>query len=219
MFQKGSEDSKVCVSAGVIQNNHQGKIHYAYLIFLSGIILLLSVMLLSNKMVLMAKDKADNVLTIAAFSGSICNYPDMTASMKVFKEKGEEQVTYDFERMLAEMTIIIDEDRAEQIVNHTVMQNVLPQNSINGRDNNYGIDSVIVYNVGKGLDVFQYENQTMQTNHFRKYGEYNYIHSPNGVLIDRTSLYVKIHFTFCDVFNREKLVFMEKCIALKFANE
>ena len=84
---------------------------------------------------------------------------------------------------------------------------------------NYSIKNVILYNLGEELEIYEWENGEESVYKIKDYGYDNYIHSPNGICIDRTSLYVCAEITILGILKHQRKVQLEKCIALKFANE
>lgn len=145
------------------------------------------------------KDKMDNSLLISAFSASLCDCKKMAGRMEPIKVVRNDKVFYDFEQMYEETGIIVHTDNVK------IMENALT--------------TLIIYNVDDDLKIYKLENGEESFATIPDYSEANTITAPNGVPILKTSVYVKAEFVVKGMLGRKKSVFLEKCIALQFANE
>lgn len=196
-----------------------GRIHYSFLLMIFIVITLLSFMLLDGKIISHVKDKADNSLVTAAFSASSCDGRKMSDRMKIIKEDDNGIVTYNFEKMFSDAGILLKTEAAKENAERIFLKNAAPK-GINGNTaSGHQIKSVIIYNVSENLEIYKWENGKEFFDKIYDYGKDNYILSPNGVCIDKTSLYVSAELTIQGLFNHQRRVKVEKCIALRFANE
>lgn len=209
----------MCDCIVVRRLDDSGRIHYSVLLMFFIIITLLSFMLLDNKIINHEKDNIDNSLTMAAFSGALCDGLKTVSGMEIVKKDVNGTVTYDFEAMYLTKGIQLKTVKVKETVEKIFLGNIAWKNAGEVMAENYSIKNVILYNLGEELEIYEWENGEESVYKIKDYGYDNYIHSPNGICIDRTSLYVCAEITILGILKHQRKVQLEKCIALKFANE
>ncbi|MCM1467375.1 MAG: hypothetical protein NC086_04450 [Alistipes sp.] len=177
----------------MIRGNNQGKVQYAYLLLIAAFTGFLGMAALENKTVLLIKNRIDNVLTVAGFSGTLCDLRDMGENMSVIRYEEDGRIYYDFEAMYDNASVYIDEEGLEERVRMVLEENMARGGLMRGIIKKYSLDRVIVYN--------EYTKEPVS--------------APNGVTLDGPGIYLRIRLDIRGIFARTRTVYLDKCIAVK----
>lgn len=169
---------------------------------------------LENKVTLYTRDKADNALVESTFAGTLCNVPRSFSTIEVIKTIQDDKVTYDFERMVQNSRIYIRDDVVWENVNKVMKQNVLLSRLEGSVDENYKIDSLIIYNCDDALTVISFNEG--ETNTVTKSLSSEIIRTPNDIVVEDTSIYVKASFDRTGILGETRRVFLERYVTLQY---
>lgn len=192
----------------VILNDNRGFIHYSYLILISGIIILLTVMLLENNVTKLVKDELDNNLTAAVISGIVYDYDKMYEMIVT-----NNQYNVDINKKHPDINVMCNINSSESSVK--IKNNIIEafNNNANIKNiiKNVKVIKVVVYNLSKNLEINTYANENSTVELYENY-QVNSIKTPNGVGIKTSSVYVQIEFDIKLFGNIAKRVGLSKCI-------
>lgn len=176
-----------------MKENNQGKVQYAYLLLIAVVTVLLCMAVLENKMVLLVKNRMENVLTASGFSGTLCDLKNMVESMTVIKREENGQIFYDFEAMYDSAAVYLDEKGMEEHIDRVLEENIRSGGLMRELIMEYSLDEVILYN---------------------QYGT-NPVTAPNGVILDCPGIYLRVRLDIRGIFGKRRTVYLDKCIAVR----
>lgn len=184
----------MCVGFDIKRLGNQGKIQYAYLLFIAAFVVLLGFAILENRMVIQVRDRIDNVLILSGFSGTLGDFRKISDSMHVIKKDTGGQVCYDFEEMYKNTDVFIAEEGLEERVQSVLQKNLSDDGMMRKMITGYSLEDVILYNE-------PIEEKTI---------------APNGMRIENPSLYLRIKLNIKGIMGRIHTVYLDKCIVVKW---
>ncbi len=188
--------------------NNKGKIHYGLLLLVIGILFLLFYMIMEKNILRIVRDKVDNELVIGAFSGSMFDMERLYDSVCVTKIESE-NVEYDFSEIYQLLELNIDCDKVYDTISGILKDNVKTSSVGGNLIENPKIKKIIVYNMPEYPMAYIFDEGGF-------YAKSDDFVTPNGVVINKTSIYVKIEFELKGFMGRRRRLYMEKCISLKY---
>ena len=177
----------------MIRRNNEGKIQYAYLLFIAVFTAFLGMAVLENKIVLQVKNRIDNVLTVSGFSGTLCDLQKMSGSMSVIKGEENGQIYYDFEAMYDSASVYIDELGLKERINLMFEENIQRDGLMRELILEYSLDELILY------------NEYVQ----------NPVAAPNGVTLYSPGIYLRIRLNIRGLLGKIRTVYLDKCIVVR----
>lgn len=174
---------------------HEGKIYYSYLLLIISLLTLLFFTLLNITIFKTSKERIERIMVASVFSGIILDYEQ---TIETIAEKDSiigEKIEYDLQKMLEEGDVIIDIEKSKDAISGYFYEN---SSYLNDVESNIEIANIEIYN----FDDSQKELVT-----------------PNGVTIDKSSVYMKVDYNVKNIWGRNIRVSIEKCVAIRFANK
>lgn len=184
----------MCAGFDIKRLGDQGKIQFAYLLFIAAFMVLLGFAVLENRMVIQVRDKIDNVLTVSGFSGTLGDFRKISDSMHVIKKNADGQIYYDFEEMYKNAAVFITEEGLEERVRSVLQKNLSDDGMMKKMITGYSLEDAILY------------NEPIKENTV----------APNGMLIKYPSLYLRIKLNIKGIMGRIHTVYLDKCIVVKW---
>ena len=195
---------------GLIHNDNRGFVHYSLLLLITGVIILLTVMLIENNRVVLVRDKLDNQLTDAVLSGIVYDYE------KMYLDFMESNQKYDGLEVLPDRVMVNCRIKPEDTVFYVSEKITEAYNSSLGLNNvvsDFKVKRIIVYNVGKNLEITTFADEEMNCEYIENYTEYT-VKTPNNVVVKTSCVYAEIVFDLTGLTGRKNNLVLSKCVEI-----